>query len=65
MPQDSRKIKHGEHLTAVDHFVGGFRPAEEQQGWYEAKARQRKAEADEAERKRRAGEAARKSLNQG
>jgi hypothetical protein len=64
MANDSRKIKHGEHLTTVDSFVGGFRPVAEQQAWYEAKALQRKNEADEIERRRKAREAAAAKLNQ-
>lgn len=61
MPQDNRKIKHGEYLTTVDHFVGGFRPPEEQQGWYERKARERKSEAEERARREAARAAANKA----
>ena len=64
MANDSRKIKNEEHLTAVDRFVGGFRPAEDQQAWYERKAAQRKADADEIERRRRMREAEAAKLNQ-
>lgn len=61
---DSRKIKHGEHLTAVDFFVGGFRPAEEQQAWLQKKANERKADADERARREAARTAAQKKLNE-
>lgn len=62
---DTRKIKHGEHLIAVDMFVGGFRPADQQQDWYARKARERKDTADEIARREAARSRAQKSLNSG